>query len=89
MIQVFNFYTNMFYMGDGAISWSSKKQPSVAVSTTEAEYMAMSHACKEAIWLRRLAAGLRVRMKEGGTLLKVDNNSAIQLAKNQTYHRRT
>ena len=79
----------VFYMGDGAISWSSKKQPSVAVSTTEAEYMAMSHACREAIWLRRLAAGLRVRMKEGGTLLKVDNNSAIQLAKNQTYHGRT
>ena len=79
----------VFYLGDGAISWSSKKQPSVAVSTTEAEYMAMSHACREVIWLRRLAAGMRVRMEEGGTLLKVDSKSAIQLAKNQTYHGRT
>jgi hypothetical protein len=79
----------VFYLGDGAISWSSKKQPSVAVSTTEAEYMAASHACREAIWLRRLAAGMRVPMEEGGTLLMVDNKSAIQLAKNQTYHGRT
>ena len=79
----------VFYLGDGAISWSSKKQPSVAVSTTEAEYMAMSHACREVIWLRRLAAGMRVPMEEGGTLLKGDNKSAIQLAKNQTYHGRT
>ena len=48
----------VLYLGDGAISRSSKKQPFVAVSTIEAEYMAMCHACREVIWLRRLAAGM-------------------------------
>ena len=57
----------VFYLGGGAISWSSKKRTSVAVSTTGAEYMAMSHACREVIWLRRLTAGMRVPMEEGGT----------------------
>ena len=74
----------VFYLGDGDISRNRKKQPSVAVSTTEAEYMSMSHACREVIWLRRLAAAMRVTMEEGGTLLKGDNKNAIQLAKNQT-----
>lgn len=43
-----------FRYNGGAISWSSKKQPLVALSTTEAEYIAGTHAAKEAIWLRWL-----------------------------------
>src|SRR5271167_4009163 len=43
----------VFTMFGGAISWMSKRQPVVALSTTEAEYMAATHACKESIWLRR------------------------------------
>jgi hypothetical protein len=39
-------------MGGGAISWSSKQQPTIVLSTTEAEYMASSQATKEAIWMR-------------------------------------
>ena len=38
----------VFFVGDGAISWNSKRQPTVALSTMEAEYMASSHSAKEA-----------------------------------------
>ena len=47
-------------MFGGAISWMSKRQPVVALSTTEAKYMAATHACKEAIWLRRLCSDVGV-----------------------------
>ena len=48
----------VFNIGSGAISWSSKRQPTVALSTCEAEYMAQTVAAKEAIWLRQLLQGL-------------------------------
>jgi len=43
---------------DGAVNWMSKKQSVVALSTTEAEYMAATHASKEAIWLQRLCSSM-------------------------------
>jgi hypothetical protein len=42
----------VFTLAGGAISWISKLQNIVALSTTEAEYVAASHACKEAVWLK-------------------------------------
>ena len=42
----------VFTLAGGAISWMSKLQETVALSTTEAEYIVASHACKEAIWMR-------------------------------------
>ena len=44
----------LFLLNGGTVSWASKKQTSVAVSTTEAEYMGMAQAAKEIIWLRVL-----------------------------------
>ena len=44
----------VFNLFGGAVSWMSKKQSVVAQSTTEAEYMAATHASKEAVWLQRL-----------------------------------
>ena len=44
----------VFTLAGGAISWMSKLQETVALSTTEVEYIVASHACKEAIWLRGL-----------------------------------
>jgi hypothetical protein len=44
----------VFNIGSSAISWSSKRQPTIALSTCEAEYMAQTVATKEAIWLRQL-----------------------------------
>jgi len=49
----------VFTLSGGAISWSSKKQSAVALSSTEAKYIAGAHAAKEAIWLRQLFAGLQ------------------------------
>ena len=50
----------VFTVFGGAISWMSKRQPVVALSTTEAKYMATTHACKEAIWLKRLCSNVGV-----------------------------
>ena len=44
----------VFHLGSGAISWSSKKQPVVALSTAEAEYIAAASCATQAVWLRRI-----------------------------------
>ena len=51
---------NVFLLGGGAITWSSRKQSSVALSTVEAEYMALNVATQEAVWLRQLQEELGV-----------------------------
>ena len=78
----------VFMLGVGAISWNSKRQPTIALSTTEAEYMAMSACTKEAIWLRQLLADVGL-VQEGSTHILCDNQGAIALAKNPTHHSRT
>ena len=78
----------VFFVGDGAISWNSKRQPTVALSTTEAEYMAASHSAKEAMWLRLLMADVGC-MLDGATTIKCDNQGCIALAKNPKHHSRT
>ena len=78
----------VFVFGRGAVSWASKRQPTVALSTTEAEYMALSAAVKEGMWLRRLIEELGME-KDGPLQINVDNQSCIALAKNPEYHART
>ncbi len=70
----------VFIMNGGAISWQSKRQPTVAASTTEAEYMAAAQATKEALWLRKLLADLK--LDTGTMIIKADNQSAIKILKN-------
>jgi phosphopantetheinyl transferase (holo-ACP synthase) len=70
----------VFIINGGAVSWSSRHQQTVAASTTEAEYMAAAHAAKEALWLRKLMADLRIGT--GMIVIKADNQSAIKLLKN-------
>jgi hypothetical protein len=48
----------VFMIGGGAISWNSKRQPLITLSTTEAEYMANTQATKEAIWITKLMMDL-------------------------------
>ena len=79
---------NAFLLGGGAIMWSSRKQSSVALSTVEAEYMALSVATQEAIWLRQLQEELGVT-EAGPTLIYEDNQGAISMAKNPVFHKRT
>jgi len=78
----------VFIIGGGAVSWCSKRQPTVATSTTEAEYMALSTAAKEAIWLNKIVKELQL---SSVTPISVycDNNGAINLSKNNVYHGRT
>lgn len=78
----------VFLMGGGAISWNSKRQPTVALSTTEAEYMATTQAAKEAIWLRQLMADIGC-VQEKTTTIMSDNQGSIALAKNPKHHSRT
>ncbi|CDO75139.1 hypothetical protein BN946_scf184772.g6 [Trametes cinnabarina] len=83
----------IFKLGDAAISWQSKKQDCVALSTTEAEYIALAAASKEALWLRTFLSELYGMTFDApgspGTLILVDNQSAMSLAKNSTFHDRT
>eukprot|EP00253_Pinus_taeda_P031476 PITA_31476 len=74
----------VFTLAGGAISWMSKLQNIVSLSTTEAEYIAASHACKEAVWLKGLF-GEFGRLQDNIKLF-CDSQSAIHLAKNPAYH---
>ena len=77
-----------FLIDGGAVSWAAKRQEIVALSTTEAEYVATTHAAKEAVWLRRLI-GEAFRPLIDPTPLYCDNQSAIALTKDGQYHART
>jgi hypothetical protein len=78
----------VFILGGAAVSWTSKRQKSIATSSTEAEYMALALGTKEAIWLRRLLHEL-LHPAAGPTLINVDNQSCIKLAKNPELHQLT
>ena len=75
-------------MGSAMISWSNKKQSSVALSTAEVEYIAASDASKEAIWLRKLLAGLFGDVLET-TVIHCDNQSCVKLSENPIFHDRS
>lgn len=77
-----------YRIGCGSISWKSRKQPTVSLSSTEAEYKALSDSCKEAIWLRNVLSELRLRPLSP-IPLHVDNEGAEALAKNPEHHTRT
>ncbi|SGZ31663.1 BQ5605_C045g12226 [Microbotryum silenes-dioicae] len=78
----------VFMCAGGAISWIAKRQTLVTLSSTEAEYVAMSYAAREGIWLRRLLADLGFE-QTAPTRLRGDNQSAITLAKHPAFHART
>lgn len=77
----------VFVLNGGAISWSSKRQPTVAASTTEAEYMAAGSAVKEGLWLRKLLGSLDLPMD--AVHIACDNQSAIKLLKNPIFSARS
>jgi len=79
---------SLFTMAGGAVTWSSKKQSSVALSSTESEYMAILHALKELIWIQRLLKELGYDISNQNTIY-TDSQSAIALAHNPEHHART
>ncbi|KAG5536506.1 hypothetical protein RHGRI_024066 [Rhododendron griersonianum] len=78
----------VFFMGDTAFTWLSKRQPIVTLSTCEAEYVAASWSVCHAIWLRNLLSKMELKQL-GATVIQVDNKSAIELAKNPVNHERS
>ena len=72
-------YAVMF--GGGAISWYSKKQPMVALSTIEAKYMAFSNATHECLWIQELLTKLGIP-PNSSTIINIDNQAAIKFTEN-------
>ena len=77
----------MVKIGSGAVSWSSKLQSLVALSTTEAEHIAAVEAAKEILWMRQFMGELGYDVS-GPSLLRMDNQSAIAVSKNPEHHGR-
>ena len=78
----------IFTLYGGPVAWSSRRQSCIALSTTEAEYVAAGDATKEGIWLRRLLQDLNPEWNAPMPLM-CDNQSAIRLVKNPELHQRT
>jgi hypothetical protein len=78
----------VFIMNNGAVSWCSKRQSTVAASTTEAEYMAAAAAIKEGLWIQKMMHSLDIPTASAITI-KCDNQGAIKLLKNPIYSARS
>jgi hypothetical protein len=78
----------LFLFGGAPVSWASRMQPTVALSSTEAEYMAATEATNEAIHLRQLFSDMGFP-ESAATVIFEDNQSAIKLASNPIHHRRS
>ncbi|SPT15711.1 unnamed protein product [Triticum aestivum] len=76
------------YLGPSLISWSSKRQPTVSRSSTEAEYRAVANVVAECSWLRQLLHELSCPVDKA-TIVYCDNVSAVYLSANPVHHRRT
>eukprot|EP00253_Pinus_taeda_P021232 PITA_21232 len=77
-----------FNLGSTSISWMSRKQKSVALSTAEAEYIPASMACCEAVWLRNLFSELFQHVLDT-TVILCDNQSGIRMTENPVFHDRS
>ncbi|CAL9011601.1 unnamed protein product, partial [Prunus brigantina] len=75
------------YLRGGAVSWQSKLQKCVALSTTEAEFIAATEACKEMLWMKRFLQELG--QEQHKYTLHCDSQSAIHLSKNPSFHSRS
>ena len=78
----------VFLLSGAAVSWSSKKQPVVTLSTTEAEFIAAASCACQGIWLRRILEEVKYT-QQGPIMLFCDNSSTIKLSKNPVLHGRS
>ena len=80
----------VFQIGGSTVSWRSKKQTSVALSTAEAEYISLSAATQEAVWIRQLCAELSAKPPiYDPTVIFEDNQSTIAMSHNPQFHGRS
>lgn len=91
-----SYYGFIFLLANGPISWECQKQKTLALSSTEAEYIGISEATKESMYLKYLCSEIFDVNKSCDFLTKSipmiiynDNQSAIRLSENQTFHKRT
>ena len=78
----------MFLLSEGAVAWSSKKQPMVTLSTIEAGFVAAASCACQGVWMRRVLEKLGHSQGKCTTVL-CDNNSTIKLSKNPIMHGRS
>ena len=75
-------------LANGPIVWKLKKQPSVTLSTTEAEYYALGIACQEGVWLKQLCQEIFMTLDKSIHIFS-DNTRAIALSENPIFHSRS
>jgi hypothetical protein len=75
------------FLGRSLVSWASKKQNSVVLSTAEAEYIAAGHCCAQLLWMRQTLRDYGYKLRK--VPLLCDNESAIRMADNPVEHNRT
>lgn len=80
---------NLFYLAGAAVTWTSKEQKSVALSSAESEYYALTNAAKQCLWLRRFVMELGDPYAEEPTILYTDNQAAQSLSTNPIHDSRT
>jgi hypothetical protein len=74
-----------FSLGSSMVSWCSRKQTFVALSTTEAEYITLSMTVREAMWLHKLLADLFKRVLDS-TIIHYGNQSCVKISDNPLFH---
>lgn len=81
----------VFHIGSGSISWSAKRQMTVALSSCESEFMGQTQAIKEAIWLKNFLAQVHSEQYKTpvATIIFCDNQGAMALARNPQFHGRS
>ena len=75
----------VFMLSSGAMSWSSRKQPVVSLSTIEAEFIVATSCACQAVWMRRILEKLS-HTQGNYTIVFCDNSSTIKLSKNPVMH---
>ena len=76
-----------FYVANNIVSWKSKKQNSVSLSTVEAEYIVAGSCCTQLLWMQKLLLDYGIRQKH--LTIYCDNTNAINISKNHVQHSRT
>jgi hypothetical protein len=79
---------HVFQLGTNLISWESKKQPIISISSAEAEYVATTSTSCQVVWLRRILKDMSHTEKDP-TPIFYDNTSAISLSKNHGFHKKS
>jgi hypothetical protein len=80
---------SIFMMGGGAISWSSKRQPTITLSMTKGEYVVNTQVNKETISMTKLMKESKYMKKNKAMVIRCDNQDAISLTNNPTQHVQT